>query len=454
VIRLQREQPNALLLAGVAVICLMVGLVTGASPKYGALAAIGIVFAAVVMANLTAGFVAFTSLSFLDLLSSNGSFSGTKLVGLILFASWVARLATRDRNELAEFVADNTALFVAMCALLVWSALSYFWAYSPATALSGTTRYALNMLLLPIGFAAVRTRRHVVWVLAAYVAGAAFSALYGLASPSAAGYTGRLTGSIGDPNAEATVCAASIPLVVGLMVWFRNSARVKLVGLIALGILFGGLFTSVSREGLVALAAVLVGAVIFGGRWRGRAAVLLVLGVVATGGYFFVLAPLSAQQRVTSADTSGRSDLWTVAWRVAQAHPLLGVGLDNFILVEGQYINKPGAVKALYIIVKPRVAHNAYLEALVDLGVPGLLALLAVLGCALSAAVRATWLFERAGNTEMEVIARATVLAVIAVFTSQLFVSSGYAKYLWLLLAVCPVLLSLARRSVERSAQS
>jgi hypothetical protein len=58
------------------------------------------------------------------------------------------------------------------------------------------------------------------------------------------------------------------------------------------------------------------------------------------------------------------------------------------------------------------------------------------------------------GDTEMEVVARTTVLAVIAVFTSQMFVSSGYAKYLWLLLAVCPVLLSLAHKSLERSARS
>ena len=53
-------------------------------------------------------------------------------------------------------------------------------------------------------------------------------------------------------------------------------------------------------------------------------------------------------------DTSGRSSLWTVAWRVVEAHPVLGVGNDNFILVEDRYINQPGAVQALYVVEHAR----------------------------------------------------------------------------------------------------
>ena len=97
----------------------------------------------------------------------------------------------------------------------------------------------------------------------------------------------------------------------------------------------------------------MVGAVVFGGRWRRQAAILLAVGVSATVGYFVVLAPLAARQRVTMADTSGRSSIWTVAWRVVEAHPVLGVGNDNFILVEDRYVNQPGAVLAIYIIVTP-----------------------------------------------------------------------------------------------------
>ncbi|HTP20009.1 MAG TPA: O-antigen ligase family protein [Solirubrobacteraceae bacterium] len=434
--------------------CVGIGVLAGINPEYGLIGALGVMLAVITIMDLTLGFVLFTIASFLDLTSSTGSFSGIKVVGLVLFVSWLARIGTRRSTELGSFAAENPMLAMSLVAMLAWATLSFAWAFSPSTALGGAGRYALNMMLLPIGFAAMRERRHVAWVLAAYVVGAALSAVYGFATSSATGFSGRLTGSIGDPNAEATVLAASIPLLIGVVGMFRPSARTKLVAIVVGIILFAGLFSTVSREGLVALAAVMIGAVVFGGRWRGRAAALLAIGVCVTVGYFFVLAPLAARQRVTMADTSGRSSIWTVAWRVVEAHPVLGVGNDNFILVEGRYVNQPGAVLATYIIGNPRVVHNAYLEALADLGIPGLLTLLAVLALSLGAGIRAAWMFERLGDREMELVSRCVVLAIIAVLTAALFVSSEYGKYLWLLLAVCPALLALARRTTPQVATS
>jgi len=441
-------------LLGCLAVCVGIGVLAGINPEYGLIGALGVMLAVITIMDLTLGFVLFTIASFLDLTSSTGSFSGIKVVGLVLFVSWLARIGTRRSTELGSFAAENPMLAMSLVAMLAWATLSFAWAFSPSTALGGAGRYALNMMLLPIGFAAMRERRHVAWVLAAYVVGAALSAVYGFATSSATGFSGRLTGSIGDPNAEATVLAASIPLLIGVVGMFRPSARTKLVAIVVGIILFAGLFSTVSREGLVALAAVMIGAVVFGGRWRGRAAALLAIGVCVTVGYFFVLAPLAARQRVTMADTSGRSSIWTVAWRVVEAHPVLGVGNDNFILVEGRYVNQPGAVLATYIIGNPRVVHNAYLEALADLGIPGLLTLLAVLALSLGAGVRAAWMFERLGDREMELVSRCVVLAIIAVLTAALFVSSEYGKYLWLLLAVCPALLALARRTTPQVATS
>ena len=435
-------------------VCVGIGVLAGINPEYGLVGALGVMLAVITIMDLTLGFVLFTIASFLDLTSSTGSFSGIKVVGLVLFVSWLGRIGTRRSTEIRSFAAENPMLAASLVAMLGWAALSFAWAFSPSTALGGAGRYALDMMLLPIGYAAMRERRHVVWVLTAYVAGAVLSAVYGFAAPSAAGFTGRLTGSIGDPNAEATVFAASIPLLIGLVGVSRQSARTKLIAVVVGIILFAGLVSTLSREGLVALAAVMVGAVLFGGRWRRRAAVLLVIGVGATVGYFFVLAPLAARQRVTMADTSGRSSIWTVAWRVVEAHPVLGVGNDNFILVESRYLNRPGAVLATYIIGTPKVVHNAYLEALVDLGVPGVLTLLAVLLGSVGAGIRAAWMFERLGDRQMELLSRSVVLAIIAVLTAAVFVSSEYGKYLWLLLAVCPPLLALARRTTSRVATS
>ncbi len=444
--------PSAWLAAAAALCCLLVGVAAGVNPQYGVLAAVGLVLAGVVIADVTIGYVLFTIASFLDVLSASGSFSGTKVIGMIVAGSWLAQMATRKHVRLRSFIADNRALTISMVGLLTWAAISFAWAQYPGTALGGAGRYALEMVLLPMGYAAMRERRHLVWVVGAFAFGALFSALYGFAHPTAAtsGFSGRLTGTIGDPNAEATVMAAALPLVLGLIAAARGSARARLIGGVCMLLLFVGLVTTVSREGILALGAVLVAAVVFGGRWRGRASALLLVAGVLTVGYFFVLAPLSARQRITSSSSSGRTSIWTVAGRVVAAHPIFGVGTDNFILVERQYVGQPGLVNALYLIREPKVAHNTYLEALVDLGIPGAAATILVLAIPLVAAIRAAWMFERFGQTDMELLARTVVLALVAVYAASFFVSNQYLKSLWILLALGPVLHRLARDATPR----
>ena len=49
----------------------------------------------------------------------------------------------------------------------------------------------------------------------------------------------------------------------------------------------------------------------------------------------------------------------------------------------------------------------------------------------------------------MELISRAVVLALVGLVTSDFFVSNAYAKYLWVIIAICPVLLRIARRDAS-----
>jgi len=443
------DTTTAAWLAGLLPICAAIGVLSGIQPLYGILAAGGALFAAAVLTDLALGFMLFTAVSFLDLLSSTGSFSGTKVIGLILFASWVGRITTRGRGDLRAFVRENPYLVVALVAMLGWCALSFAWAESPSDALNGTSRYALDMMLLPIAFAALREPRHVVWVLGAFVVGAVISALYGFAHPAS---DSRATGTVGDPNAEGVVLAAAVPLVLALGGVMVRSSRAKLLAALALVVIFAGLVSTLSREALLSFAAVMVGAVLFGGRWRRQAAVLLVIGATATVSYFFVFAPLTARERVTMSDTSGRSSIWTVGWRVIKAHPLLGVGNDNFIVVSRQYIDQPGALQAGYFITTPKVAHDAFIEAGADLGIPGVITLVAVLALGLAAPIRASWMFEGLGDRRMELLSRAVVLSLVAILTSEFFVAGEYEKSLWIVLALGPVLLSLAHRAEREHA--
>ena len=432
-----------------AIGCAGTGVLAGVNPAYGLLAAGGVAFVVTVFADLTLGFVLFTVCSFLDLFSSSGSLSVTKGMGLLLFGSWLAVTATRQRHDGASFVANNPGVVVAGICLIGWSALSIAWAASPSRALGATERYLLDFLLLPIAFGAVRRREHMVWVVAAFIFGAVISVTYGLFHPTPVTDQefGRLTGTIGEANGEAAVLVAAIPLAISLIGVIRSSVRMQLLAAVGVVLAFIGLVDTLSRSGLLSLAAVMVAGVIFGGRWRAWATTLLLVGVCATVGYFVVLAPLTARERVTSTDTSGRSSIWTIAVRMFEAHPVLGVGNDNFLNTAIDYVNQPGTItRADLIVDTPKVVHNIYLEALADLGVPGLITLLGVLGTLIGAAVRAAWIFERLGDLQLELIARGVVLALVGLLSADFFSSSQYAKYLWILLALCPVLLALARR--------
>jgi putative inorganic carbon (HCO3(-)) transporter len=379
--------------------------------------------------------------------TGHGAASFIKVLGGLLLGSWYAqRLAgpARAGGSVARLPFNLTGCVIA---LALWSALSITWAESSGAALTATTSYVLDMLLFPIVMVAIRRREHLVWVLSAFVVGAIVSTAYGAFNPAAAGAGdyGRLTGGLGDSNEQAAVLVAAVPLAVGLAgavarTWMRYLAW--LGGLVCLA----GALNTLSRGGLVALGVVMVTAVIFGGRWRARAAVLLAVTALGTVTYFVAVAPLGARERLTMASTSGRSDIWRVGWRMVVAHPVFGVGSGNFQNAAIHYVQGIGSLTSAHLIVDvPHVAHNVYLELLADLGIPGLVAFLGVAAFSLLAAGRAARAFERQGDTSFELIARCLVLALVAFLTADVFLSGEFSKQLWLTFALCPATLALSR---------
>lgn len=436
-------------LACIALGCAGVGVLAGVNPTYGVVAALGIAFVAIVIGDITVGLLLFTVLSFLDVLRSSGaSASFMKIAGLLLFCSWVARTSTRNRRSVVSLAAVSPAIVVAGIALVAWSAISIAWAESTGSAVSGTYRYLLNLLLLPIVFSAVRRREHVFWIAAAFVIGAVISAFYGFVHPLATTglQAGRVTGTVGDANDQAAVLVGAIALAFGLVGVLRRAPMLRLLAILAVFISLVSVVNTLSRSGLIALAAMLIAAVAVGGRWRRWAALLLVVVSVLTVGYFVAIASSTATARVTSSDTSGRSTIWTIGWRMVQANPLIGVGSNNFQTASIHYLQAPGAVTRADLIVNtPKVAHNIFLEVLADMGIPGLLAFLGVVAASVATAMRAAKAFQRSGDDDLELMSRCVVLAIVGFMVSDFFLSGEFSKQLWLLLAMGPALLALAR---------
>jgi O-antigen ligase len=333
------------------------------------------------------------------------------------------------------------------------------WSASTGTALTTVMRFALNAFLLPIAYTAVRDRRAAIRILAALVVGASIAALSAIVAPPPpeSAISGRAAGTVGDPNELAAALLVGMTMAAAFAVNKHISAPLRALSAGSAVLCLTGILISLSRGGLLGLAAALLIAIIVGGRWRGR--VMAICGTLAAlaVGYFAFVASLPAQQRVldiSAGGGTGRLDLWTVGLRMIEAHPFRGIGIGQFPIASVHYLLRPGLIQSgAFILSTPKVAHNTYLNVTAELGLVGgvmfIVFIVFCLGCALLA-VRAV---TRAGDECLEILFRGFVVAVGGYLVTLMFLSEATEKLFWILMALGPALLAVAT-GVERRARS
>lgn len=437
--------------AALACLAAPVGILAGLRPELAILAALGLAFVLVVFADLAAGLVLFTFLTFVELLPGADSvaFGFTKLAGLLLAISWLAQLAIRADAK-ADLLRVHPMIGGLLVLFIAWAGISFVWAEDTANAIEATYRLALNALLFLIVYTAVRTPRDAVRVLWAFVIGASAATAYGLLAgggPAPYGEAARLSGEVQNANELASTLVASLALSLGLAFVSRKSPalRTAALGMAAFSML--GVVLTVSRSGLVSLGVAAVAAILLSGRWRPRVTALSVIVALAAVGYFAFLAPPAARERVTNFEGgTGREDIWRVAWRMVEDQPLRGTGAGNFQNTSIHYLLVPGTLRRSdFIVDTQKNAHNVYLGTLAELGVVGLSLLAALILAILACGLKAIRQFERTGDLRMEILARAHLVAVFGLLASLFFSSDEYKKQLWLLLAMAPVLLAIGK---------
>ena len=130
---------------------------------------------------------------------------------------------------------------------------------------------------------------------------------------------------------------------------------------------------------------------------------------------------------------------------MVQAHPVRGVGVGNFKSASIHYLLRPGALQRdEFIVDTPKVAHNTYLQVLAEEGVLGEVLFLSIIGFSLLSMLRAARIYERLGDSSMELLSRALLVALAGVLAADFFISDQFSKQLWLLLALGPALLAIA----------
>ncbi|PJA45968.1 hypothetical protein CO174_01220, partial [Candidatus Uhrbacteria bacterium CG_4_9_14_3_um_filter_50_9] len=104
---------------------------------------------------------------------------------------------------------------------------------------------------------------------------------------------------------------------------------------------------------------------------------LLILG-------FFIVVVLAfqpgsfIQEMFVGHSTGSRFVLWEMAWKGIQERPLLGWGLENFQYVSLEYFNPCLGTEACGNGMWIDRAHNKFLDLLIDSGLIGLFAFLAI----------------------------------------------------------------------------
>jgi putative inorganic carbon (HCO3(-)) transporter len=210
-----------------------------------------------------------------------------------------------------------------------------------------------------------------------------------------------------------------LPLTTGLGVWRqRRSAFTAITACILLGVsaaMAGVLLLTQSRSAWIG-TIVGIGALAFvTGRW-GK--VLVALGLIAALATVLVIGPAQARQiweegspealsAISNISLEGRIEIWSRALYGIQDFPFTGMGMGTFRRV----------VPVLYplFLVSPDQdighAHNEWLQVGVDLGIPGLVAYLAIQALGLTLAYKT---FRSAGPPLIRWTAGGTLAGLIA----------------------------------------
>jgi O-antigen ligase len=431
------------------------------SPLLSLGGAVAIVFIVGSFRSLALGTALFAVLTFFNLFPVVGGTSASlvKMAGGVLILAWLPELARRG-TLVPSLLHEQPMTSLAALGLAGWAFLSALWAVDGSAAVSSAARLLQGIVLIFIVASAIRDRSALRLVCWGYVGGATLTAIVGLAGGSSQEQIGvftdtsRLSGGIGDPNEFAAVLLPALWIAAFGLAAVRNtlgrSLLVTATVLIALSI-----FYTESRGGLIGLGVTFLAAPFLAGRARGRTIATLLLVAAVGLVYYVVIAPPQAIERVThftAQGGTGRTDAWKIALQIYRNHPLTGIGLGNFEIVEpSQAAGNTNLVRPDLIVNTPIVVHNTYLHILTELGPIGLALLVVFLFGVLRLAVGSIRQLQAASDWGTEMLGRGMVIGACGMLASMTFISGQSGKQLWLLFAMMTALPAVAR-SVLRPA--
>jgi O-antigen ligase len=375
---------------------------------------------------------------------STGSVTLSRLAGPLAVLVMIVALPGRRQLRLPQI-----GVLVAVGAYCMWALASAIWTVNPDSSLQqGGTGYALASLGLSAAFMLatamfvererdIRRLLVVFWLL---------STATGLVSivQYLSGYT-RALGLSGDANFFAALQVVALPMAVVLANQVRR-ASTRLIVLVGLAVTVGSIVTSLSRGGILALAAVFVLLTLQPARtyFRTRARKRAFLFVAALGAGLLLVASYGALSARTSSlfttadGGSGRTNLWRSALAGWQGHQASGIGFGAFLGQSNQLLLQTPGVDFSAYALRPtgQVVHNAYLESLVELGVVGLALFVAVLAAMASTLRASARRAAEAGATFLSSFSSALLVSLAGFALTSIFLSTETTRAFWILIGL------------------
>ncbi|WP_433793563.1 O-antigen ligase family protein [Actinoplanes sp. CA-252034] len=420
----------------------------------GALGAVAL--AACCFLNPTVGLLCWIPAVFVSASAAGGALLRAGFV--LSVAAWVLD-AIRRRSIMDGRIREFRRLVALVLAMYLWFGATMLWAADPAAVLREYRWWPIPLAVFGLALTLITSTRRLLLLATTFVASATLAAVIGMialrstASASADPLTSmdnRVTGAAGDPNGLGAGLVAAAILAFGLACVARR-AWVRSTVAAAILVLATAAAGTASRMVVISAGIAFIAALVIFRQVIGRVLAASAC-VAAPAALWFYSFPPAWQRMVASGDGgSGREDLWRAAVQLTLENPIVGLGLDNFQVHKASVALKIGEVQSASAVAeRPYVAHNTYLQLWVDSGVIGLGLFLAIIVSCIWCSLRAARLFATVGRRDLAALSRSVAVAVVSMLGSAAFLNLGRDFRLWILLAIGPILLSLARLETPR----
>jgi O-antigen ligase len=329
--------------------------------------------------------------------------------------------------------------------LLLWMALSVPGALHQGIAFGMVTDNFVKTVVLYVLIAGcVRGFRDVERLAFVYFAAVVTFALVVITRFHIDGDNWRLAGLyFYDANDFATLAVTAMPLGFYLVV-SPGKLRRRVIGALGLLPLIVAFIWSGSRGGFLALLAMLAfllfryTAVRVQWRALSTAIVVTMLATTASDKYWTQMTTiLHTEEDYNRTADVGREKIWRRGITYMLANPVFGVGGGNFGVAEGT-ISSLASRQEYGIGVRWNAAHNSFVQVGAELGIPGLLLLLAVIGSAFRVLHRVGRL-QAASQVKQRgppQLAQALASSLVGFVVGAFFLSLAYSEMLYALAAL------------------